>query len=388
MQDDVLEYYMAGGCVRDYLLGKTPEDMDVAFAGTDALLLQCNPQARKIGTEGKHIFIVNGRECAPLDPAGPQADAMRRDFTINALLVDSKGMLHCHPESLDDLRAKRIHPASSTAMQADPLRLFRAARLWASLPSFHITDECMAMMQATSEAMLKSIAPERVGQEVLKACASKKPGNFLLAIAQSNSLLPWFRELEGAENIPAGPAAFHSRSVLGHTARIMNDTAEIAQENGHINPKDSIRTTAVWMAFCHDLGKTSTPEEEWPRHLGHEARGITAANNLCQRLRLPSAQGKAGRMAAELHMKAGMYPTLRIATKVKLLVALDQSHLLTPFFYMAAADSGDRSLPALAQKDLETIRKVHLPLKWQNKGPASAIRLHELRCQALKAANR
>ena len=386
MQDEALEYYMVGGCVRDYLLGKKPDDTDVAFAGTDTLLLQRNPQARKIGPEGKHIFIVNGRECSPLDPAGAAADALRRDFTINALLVDSRGRLYCHPDSLADLRAKRIHPASPTAMQADPLRVFRAARLWAALPSFHLTDACTAAMQATPEAMLGTIAPERVGQEVLKACAAEQPGNFLLAIAQGGNLLPWFQELEGAADIPAGPAAFHSRSVLGHTVRIMNDTAAIARENGYTDPKDSTRTMAVWMAFCHDLGKTSTPAAEWPRHHGHEARGMAAATALGQRLRLPSAQVKAGRIAAELHMKAGVYPSLRIATRVKLLVTLWQHRLLTPFFFMVAADSGDRSLPDLARQQLEAVRKVHLPPKWQNKGATSALHLHELRCKALKAA--
>ena len=386
MQEDTLEFYMVGGCIRDYLLGRKPEDTDLAFAGTDALLLQRNPDARKIGPDGKHIFIVNGRECAPLDPAGPKADALRRDFTINALLVDSQGRLSCHPDSLADLRQGRIHPTTSRAMEADPLRLFRAARLWATLPSFHLTDACLLMMRKTPKTMLQRIAPERVGQEALKACAAEKPGNFLLALAQTGSLLPWFKELEGTDTIPAGPEAYHSRSVLGHTARIMNDTAIIARENGHGAAKDPIRTMAVWMALCHDLGKATTPPEEWPRHLGHESRGITMASNLCQRLRLPAVYGKGGKLAAELHMKAGIYHTLRIPTKVKLLVSLWQSHLLTPFLYMVAADSGDRTLPSLASQHLDSIKNVHLPPKWQNRGQDSAIHLHALRCQALKSA--
>ena len=98
------------------------------------------------------------------------------------------------------------------------------------------------------------------------------------------------------------------------------------------------RELAVYMALGHDLGKTLTPETEWPRHIGHENRGRALALALGERLRLPSAFIRAGEMAARWHMTAARYPELRPGTRVDLLLALHLAGLTREMFALARAD--------------------------------------------------
>ena len=378
-----LECLAAGGAIRDMLLGRRPHDYDFVFRGGQEELIQSYPKARKTGKGDKCVFICNAQEYCPLFHDDPVADIARRDFTINALLLSDAGILHSHPNTLSDLKNGILRPIHARSLADEPVRLFRAARLYASFPGFTPHEECLSQMRGLSQESLAAIAPERVGAEVQKACLAQRPGNFLALLASTNSFSSWFAELTEADTIPAGPAAYHSRTVLGHTIRVMDETATLAREQGFIAPNDKTRALAVWIALCHDLGKTLTPCEEWPHHYGHEGRGGSLAERLGHRLRLPAIFIKAGKLAALLHMKAGMYARLRPGTRVDLLVTLHKAGIVVPFFLMVTCDSQQPNILATAQRDLAILTRVRLPEHWQNKGPLSSARLREMRCVAI-----
>ena len=411
-----MKYYIAGGAVRDLLLNRPLRDVDITFDGAEEEFIQANPLARKVADTPRPIYILDGLEYSPVHALGPAADMAQRDFTINALALAENGILQAHPDPFQDLINKTIKPASDTALADDPIRAFRAARLHASLPGFSLHAACRAQMRELGASDLSSIAAEQVGRETLKACVSTRPGDFLRALAENGCLNPWFTELAGADSIPAGPPAYHNdNSVLEHIAEIMDKTAKnfsvddraaLEQEsspwkNGEEKsgvpndaiigqkpyletaPNAEVRSLAVWMALCHDLGKVSTDPAMLPKHIGHEERGEPAALALGERLRLPVLYRKAGAIAARLHMKAGRYNISRPGSKVDLLMALHSAHLFEPFFLMASQDSHNPLLPRTARADLETILAVTLPPEWQNKGAVSGVRLRELRCGAL-----
>lgn len=382
-----MKYYVAGGAVRDLLLGRTLRDADYLFVGTEKEFIQRNPTARKTQSAPFCIYLLNGQEVTLLPPAQdalPDAlrqNLLRRDLTINALLLSKEGVLHAHADAIRDLRDGVLRPASPSSVGDDPVRAFRIARFSASLPDFTVHEESIAQMRdAQSNGLLTAIAAEQVGKECLKACHAEQPGNFLLTLQEGDCLSPWFAELENAHAIPAGPAQYHSRSLLGHTARIMNATAALAAQ--HAAPIHE-RALGVWMALCHDLGKISTPPDMLPRHIGHEQRGVLPAMQLGQRLRLPARFIGAGQASSLLHMKGGMYKTLRAGTKVDMLARLHSAGLVRPFSLVAAADSGHEDLPDIMAADLERILDVHLPQQWKNKGVLSGNRLREMRCRAL-----
>lgn len=400
--------------MRDLLLGRLPCEYDLALDAEALSLIQANPRARKVG--GTHaVWLLNGLEHSPLRGPDIHADLMARDFTINALALGPEGRIYFHPQALADLKAGQIRPCTPGSLEQDPARVLRAARFCAVLPGFAPVSECLGLMAASQlSGALGGIAPERAGSETMKALRAARPGNYLRVLCGGQALKPWYAELDGADKIPAGPPQYHDSSLLEHIAGVMDAVAaavdpiepiesggpvETVETVGPLGPggpgglggqaecaqdaRGRVRSLAVWMALCHDLGKTGTPKELWPRHHRHEFRGIDLARTLGQRLRLPNKFIKAGEIAAKLHMKAGLYPGLKAATKVGLLGELHYHGLLEPFSRLVEADSG---LPVREQmrEDLRKILAVKLEQKDRDLGAKSGEKLRQLRCGALK----
>lgn len=373
-------YYAAGGAVRDMLLGREMRDADYVFDAPEETFIQRNPSARKTQSACRRIYLLRGQEFTPL---GENEDALHanlaeRDLTVNSLLLSADGVLHTHPNALTDLRERILRPASRTAFADDPVRVFRTARFAAQFPDFYLHESCLDQMRALPESALAAVAAEQIGKECLKACAAERPGNFLRALRDGACFSPWLCEFVGADDVVAGPSAYHKGSVLEHTAEIMDLAATGAST---LAPEE--RALAVWMALCHDIGKCATPVEILPHHYGHEETGAAMARSLGLRLRLPKRWIKAGELAARLHMKGGRYASLRPGTKVDLLMQAHSARLFRPFIHLVAADAKESELPERMDRDRELILSVPLPPEWRGKHEASGSRLRELRCLAL-----
>lgn len=381
---------LVGGAVRDLLWGRQPAERD--FLVLDAAPREFTsrfPGAKLVG-KAFPVFILNGEEYAFPRGDGLHEDLQARDFTVNALALDlpdypalpdraDPARVHAaHPDSLADLDARILRPASDTALSDDPLRVFRAARFLARFPELSPHPAlAQAMRAAAQDGLLAGLAAERVGMELRKALRSPAPGRFLRLLDAAGCLSPWFAELEGASAIPAGPAAHHAKSVLEHSAQVMDRLAGLDPGN----------ELAGWMGLAHDLGKALTPREEWPSHIGHEDRGQDAAESLGRRLALPERLVAAGRLAARLHMKALRYAELRPGTRVDLLAAAAAGAVTRELFLLAQSDHGADHWPA-ASADLEALRMVKLPPEARDLGPESGRRLRELRAAALAGRSR
>lgn len=379
---------LVGGAVRDLLLGLPPGDRDyLAPDATPKEFVRRFPAAKLVG-KAFPVFILDREEYAFPRGDSLEADLLARDFTVNALALElpdypavpdrvDPSLLHApHPDSLADIASRTLRPASPQALAADPLRTFRAARFLARFPELSPHPSLLEAMRETARAgLLAGLAAERVGMELRKALRAPAPGRFLGLLDQAGCLAPWFAELEGAGTIPAGPAPHHAESVLEHTARVLDRLAGLA-------PGEEI---PGWMGLAHDLGKTATPPEEWPRHIGHERRGQALAESLGRRLALPERLVEAGRLAARLHMRAMRYDQLKPGTRVDLLNAAHAAGLTRELFLLARADHGQDHLPE-ARADLAALLAVRLPLAERDRGQESGRRLREMRSQAVAAA--
>ncbi|OGR36939.1 MAG: hypothetical protein A2051_03170, partial [Desulfovibrionales bacterium GWA2_65_9] len=386
-----MKILLVGGAVRNMLLGLPVRDRDyLVLDATVEDFLSAYPAAKSVG-KSFPVFIMNGEEYSFPRGESLEQDLARRDFTINALAQelpgalaqeisgDETGTLFHHPLALQDIQERTLRPASEHSLSDDPLRAFRAARFLAELPGFTAHPELIAAMrQAAASGALGQPYAERVGQEVQKACAGARPGEFLRLLDQGNCLAPWFAELSSASAIPAGPTKYHDASMLEHTARVMDRLAGDAM--------------AVWMGLCHDLGKALTPPQELPRHIGHEERGEAVAKALGERLRLPTRLVNAGADAARWHMLAGRYPELRDATRVDLLFRLKSRGVLREMFRLAYVDKdradksptlNDDHLPE-AQADLDAALSATLPPEARDQGERSGQLLRSLRIKALR----
>ena len=362
------EWYIAGGAVRDLLTGRAVHDVDISFSGGKEFFLSCFPKARKTGS-CPEIWMSGGQEFTPLNDIAQ--DVFRRDFTVNAAAFDEKGRFFSHPDFFVDLEAKILRPASPQAFFKDPLRMFRAARFAALWPDWHLAPETVngiRNLYASDADKVASLAAERVGREFMYAMSGPVPSRFFSVLLECGGLVPWFSECRAAADIPAGPAPWHDNSVFEHTLEVMDRCA------GH--------PLAVWMALCHDLGKIWTETSVLPHHYGHEARGAEIAKKLGARLKLPSRFIRAGATGALLHMKGGMYGSLRAGTRRDLVVRLHREGIFHDFWLVASADGGV-DWESFASRDLAAALSVRLPKEWRSRGEESGRKLRMMQCEAI-----
>lgn len=364
-----MRIYKVGGAVRDRLMQRPAKDSDYVVIGSDEKeFLAAFPKARAVGKK-KAVYILQGNEYTLSHSKNIEDDLSLRDLTINALAENEDGSVISYPGALNDIRDRILRPVMDKNFFEDPLRVFRAARFASEMPDFKVSDGLVRIMIKTAEKdLLKDLTPERIGNEVLKAFASPKPSVFLTLLRDTNCLTPWLKELTIFDEIPAGPKPFHSSSLLGHTCEVMDKLAG-----------DPL---LVWMAFCHDLGKSLTEKDHLPHHYGHEKKGVELAENLALRLKLPKAYLRAGKSASFWHMKAGKYDELRPGTRVDMLMALQREGLFDEIFKLSEADRQSSNYEK-AKKDLGRILKTRLPEEFMNMGDKSASKLRELRCQAI-----
>ena len=277
-----MNVYLAGGAVRDLLLGRPIADRD--YLVTDATRQEFTerfPNSREVGRTFP-VFLLDGLEFSFPRDVDIEQELRSRDLTVNAMLLDENGELICHPDSLGDLHSRTLRPASRQSFLSDPLRVFRAARLWAKFPDFTPHSELVETMRLVADkGLLVDLPADRVGQETLKALQTASPGNYLRLLGRAGCLEPWFQEFKESMNIPAGPLPYHDTDVLEHTCRVMDSLAGDGM--------------AAWMGLCHDLGKTSTPKDLLPSHHDHDQRGADMADTLARRIRLSNAHALAGR---------------------------------------------------------------------------------------------
>lgn len=291
--------YLAGGCVRDALLGREPKDHDIATDARPPEVAAIFPGAREVGAHfgvmlvraGGHDFEVatfredgeyrNGRHPTSVTFAGPEEDARRRDFTINALFEDpATGEIIDLVGGRDDLEARVIRAVGDPARRfaEDHLRLLRAVRFATVLDGF-------AIEPATWEALcreapsIRRIAVERVRGELDQMWGHPnriQAFDLLAASGLMEAVLPEIMDLRGCEQ----PPQWHPEGdVFVHT-RLMVEM---------LPPDASLEL--VWAVLLHDVGKPSSfdlGEDGRIRFHGHDKVGARMAEDILRRLRYPN----------------------------------------------------------------------------------------------------
>lgn len=194
------EAYAVGGCVRDSILGRRPEDWDIT---TSASPLQVKALfSRTIDTGIQHgtvtvMYGKNGYEVTTYridgkyeDNRHPKEvqftgnlteDLKRRDFTINAMAYNERaGIVDCF-DGIGDLERKKIRCVGNPAerFKEDALRILRAVRFSAQL-GFSIAEETKEAIRLLAPS-LKAISAERIQTELVKLLVSESPEKFMTA---------------------------------------------------------------------------------------------------------------------------------------------------------------------------------------------------------------
>jgi tRNA nucleotidyltransferase (CCA-adding enzyme) len=291
LSENGYEAYVVGGCVRDSLIGKTPNDWDIT---TSALPQQVKKIFTKtIDTGLKHgtVTILVDREPIEVttyridgeyeDNRRPRTveftrnlieDLKRRDFTINAMAYNDKDGLIDAFNGLEDLKKKVIKCVGKPCerFNEDALRMLRAIRFSAQL-GYNIDDETNNAIKECS-ALIQNVSMERIQIELSKTLISQEPGKFMkiYECELMEYILPEFITCIGnSQNHP-----YHSYDIHEHLIKSVEA----------IKPDRALR----WTMLLHDIGKpeTKTTDEEGIDHFyGHIELSAMMASNILKRLK-------------------------------------------------------------------------------------------------------
>jgi len=335
--------YLVGGCVRDLLLGHEPADYDVATDATPQQVMRIFPQTFAVGAQFGVVLVPLPKTEAGTSAVGPdekvptvevatfrsdigysdgrhpdevrysrdpREDVLRRDFTINGLLLDP-----VTDEVLDfvggreDLKAGVVRTIGEPEhrFSEDKLRMLRAVRFAARF-EYKIDPATLVAMQWLAP-QIHQVSRERVRDELTKMLTegrAKRAFEFLDESGLLKEVLPEISAMKGVEQ----PPEFHPEGdVFVHTLLLLDKLPAGASK------------TLAWGALLHDVGKPPTfriaPDRI--RFDGHVEVGVKMAAEICGRLRFSNDETEQILALVDNHMRFADVQRMKESTLKKFL---------------------------------------------------------------------
>ncbi len=323
--------FWVGGCVRDGLLGREPGDYDIATSAlaeqVEQLFKRTVPVGRKFGVmvvieAGRQLQVAtfraeadyqDGRHPERVAFGDAEADARRRDFTVNGLFYDPvRKELHDWVGGEADLRSRIIRTIGSPAERfaEDHLRLLRAVRFAAQL-DFSIEAGTFAALKANA-AKIKTISAERVREELVKLFRPPHASRGLDLLRQSGLLEQVLPEIAATITCEQSPDFHPEGTVFNHLQRMLE----------HLPPDAD--PSLPWAVLLHDVAKPVTasadPKTGSIHFYGHEKLGAEMAEKILDRLRFPRKQTEEVVKTVRWHMQFSDAMKMRKSTLRRLLL--------------------------------------------------------------------
>jgi tRNA nucleotidyltransferase (CCA-adding enzyme) len=345
-----MKVYLVGGAVRDRLLGLPIKERDWVVVGARPEYL-LSKNYRQVGRDFP-VFLhpktneeyalarierklspgYYGFECSYNDSVTLEEDLARRDLTINAMALDEHNNLIDPYQGQKDLDNKILRHVSPAFIE-DPVRVLRVARFAARFHhlGFSLANETRQLMyRMVKNGELQHLVSERVWQEWSKSLQENNPEQFILVLRSCDalrSIIPELDVLFGVPNPykhhPEIDSGIHSLMVLGAAAQLTNDPV------------------TRFAALVHDLGKALSPMASWPKHHGHEQKGVAVIESLCNRLRIPNEYRALSVRVSRFHLIIHRILELNASIIVSTLDSLDAFRRPELFFNLLIACQAD-----------------------------------------------
>jgi tRNA nucleotidyltransferase (CCA-adding enzyme) len=322
--------HVVGGAVRDQLLGRPVHDRDWVVVGATVQQMldagfrpvgrdfpvflhpQSNEEYALARTErksapGYHGFTVHADPAVTLEQ-----DLSRRDLTINAMALRDDGTLIDPYGGARDLQARVLRHVSE-AFAEDPVRILRVARFAARFADFHVAPETLALMRRMVEAgEVQALVAERVWQELARGLMEARPSRLFELLRECGALRVLLPEVDRLWGVPQPPAHHPEVDTGVHLMRVLDESARVQAP-----------LAVRFACLCHDLGKGTTPAEQWPRHIGHEQRSARLTRSMCERLKVPAHCRELAEITAREHGHVHASLGLESAALLRLLERCD-----------------------------------------------------------------
>ena len=347
------ESYLAGGCVRDLLLGRGPSDYDVATSATPDVVLNLFPRTFAVGAHFGVVLVASESQEEPVSPEGSRGaehitevatfrsdgaysdgrhpdvvryttsaeeDVRRRDFTINGLLLDPSRLssslidpqektfavragLIDHVHGLADLDAGIIRAIGQPEQrfEEDHLRMLRAVRFAARF-GFHIYPATASAIRRFAPKT-NAVSRERVRDELTKMLTeghARRAFELLDETGLLAEVLPEVARMKGVEQ----PPNFHPEGdVWTHTLLLL------AQLDA------GCPLALAWAALLHDVGKPPTfVRADRIRFNGHVDVGVAIAAEICRRFRFSNDETHQILSLVQNHMRFADARHMKVST--------------------------------------------------------------------------
>lgn len=319
---------LAGGAVRDHLLGRAAKDVDIASSATPEKVSSLFARTLLIGAQFGVAKVVLGPEPedqievvrfrADLEyedgrhPVGVQfsseeEDAKRRDFTVNGLFYDLEGgCVIDYVGGLADLEARRLRAigAPRERFREDRLRMLRAIR-FATVLGFQIEPTTWDAIIEEAPA-IREVSAERIRDELEKIlCHPRRELGYYL-LSDSGLMRQILPEVEALREVPQPPEFHPEGDVHRHTGLVLS----------HLRDPDF---SLVMGTLLHDIGKAPTFSiTDRIRFNRHESVGGIMTERICERLRLSRREREEIVFLVRRHMVLPGLEDMRLAKRKRL----------------------------------------------------------------------
>ena len=348
--------YYVGGYVRDEILHKINKDIDIEvynitpeklksicskFGPVDEVgvsfgVLKIHgynldiamPRSEKKSGIGHKAFEVEVNPYMNVRTA-----AMRRDFTMNAIMKDVlSGEFIDSFSGIEDMKNHEIKHICDDTFIEDPLRVFRAAQ-FASRFNFHINEDTFNLCKKIN---VSSLPKERIFEETNKALLkADRPSIYLQELRRMNHLKEFFKELEDLIGVQQNPEKHPEGDVWNHTMQVLDNAAKVRD-------KSENKLAFMYAALLHDIGKpkvTTFENGKW-RSLKHEIEGIDVAKEALMRITNDKKLILYVQNMVQLHMKP--HSITKVSAKKSINKILDKTISKNDLILLSMCDKQNR----------------------------------------------
>jgi tRNA nucleotidyltransferase/poly(A) polymerase len=304
--------WLVGGCVRDMLRHAPPKDFDIATDARPDRIMDIFPRSGRVGAHFGVVLVrdyfeqvevatfrsdhdyLDGRHPEQVRfETDPRQDVLRRDFTINGLMMDpDTGRVLDFVDGRGDLERGVVRAIGdpNDRFREDHLRLLRGIRFAARL-GFAIEPATFDAIKRDHALILK-VACERVREELVRILTEGGARRGFELLDESGMLDDLLPEVAAMKGVPQPPEYHPEGDVWTHTLLLLEQLPQ------------PVSATLAMSALLHDVGKPPTFRvADRIRFDGHVEEGVTLANGILNRLRFSRAEIEQVEALIGNHMK-------------------------------------------------------------------------------------